>query len=125
MDIHVPSLCPYRACKIMRRVKQREFGYTSSRTRACNWLVAARAPEDLAWQQIDETVVGKGFSKDHTEVWLALARARPDNSEARTSAQIDARICHLLDKIHEHAQAAHAAWELVDAVTAGIARQGA
>jgi hypothetical protein len=125
MDIHVPSLFPYRAREIMRRVKQREFGYTSSRTRARNWLVAARASEDLARQRIDETVVGKGFSKDHTEVWLALARAAPDDSEARTSAQIDARICHLLDKIHEHTQAAQAAWELADAATAGIARQGA
>ena len=116
MDVYVPSLFQYRCRQILRRIKQREFEYTSSRTRARNWLLAARGHEDTIQLRLKECVTGKGYTAEHIPVWLALARAAAPGSEARTAAQLDAKMCYLLDRAEHHARKAQAAWNLLDAV---------
>jgi len=115
IDVNVPALFHYRVRELMRRIKRREFEYTSSRTKARNMLVTSRATEDVVKTRIEEAVCGRGYTPDHIPVWLALAKAAPTGSEARAAAQIDARTCALLGKLHEHCAAAKAAWSVVDA----------
>jgi len=115
IDVNVPGLFHYRVRELMRRIKRREFEYTSSRTKARNMLVTSRATEDAVKTRIEEAVCGRGYTPDHIPVWLALARAAPAGSEARAAAQIDARTCALLGKLYEHCAAAKAAWSVVDA----------
>ena len=113
LDVYVPSLFHYRCRELLRRLKQREFEYTSSRTKARNWLMTGRASEDKVRQVLDDCVTGQGFTKDHICGWLALARAAPEGSEARNVALLDVRICFLLDRAEQHAKAAKAAWDVV------------
>ena len=118
MDICVPSLFPYRCRELLRRVKQREFEYTSSRTRARNGLQAGRAQEEVVQLRLKECVEGNGFTKGHIPVWIALAKAATPNSEARIAAQLDAKICYLLERAEQHTRAAQASWDVVEACTA-------
>jgi len=115
MDANVPSLFHYRCRELLRRLKQREFEYTSSRTKARNWLVTGRASEDKVRQLLDDCVTGHGFTKEHIGGWLALARAAPEGSEARQTAQLDAQIAYLLDRAEHHATGAQTAWGVVQA----------
>jgi hypothetical protein len=110
MDVNVPSLFHYRCRELLRRLKQREFEYTSSLTKARNWLVTGRASEDKVRQVLDDCVTGQGFTREHIGGWLALARAAPEGSEARQTALLDAQISFLLDRVEHHAKAAKTAW---------------
>ena len=114
LDANVPSLFHYRCRELLRRLKQREFEYTSSRTKARNWLMTGRASEDKVRQVLDDCVTGQGFTKKHICGWLALARAAPEGSEARQTALLDAQICYLLDRAEQHATAAQSAWHVVE-----------
>ena len=115
MDVYIPSLFPNRARDLMRKIKRREFEYTSSRTKARYMLVASKANEDKVRTQIEQVVSGRGYNPDNVPVYLALARSAPKFSEARASAQTDARICTLLQKIDEQSREAEDAWDLVEA----------
>ena len=120
MDIFVPSLFHYRVREILRRIKQREFEYTSSRTKARNFLLASKCNEELIRLKMDECTKGQGYgSKVHIPIWLALARAAPDG-EARRSAQLDARLCLCLHKARQYAEAAKQAWDVVEAMQQGV-----
>mmetsp|Transcript_6047 Transcript_6047/g.8837 ORF Transcript_6047/g.8837 Transcript_6047/m.8837 type:complete len:516 (+) Transcript_6047:60-1607(+) len=116
MDVNVPSLFHYRCRELLRRIKQREFEYTSSRTKARNWLMSGRASEDKVRQLLEDCVVGKGYTLDHIGAWAALGRAAPEGSEARQTALIDSQICFLLDRAETHAKAAQSAWDFIEAV---------
>jgi hypothetical protein len=100
MECAVPSLLGYRLRELLRRIKRRELEYTSSRTKA-RYLLAARrglrsnAVEDNELRQMIEAAV----TSDNLavpEVWQALARGAPPNSEARRAAQIEAQLSYLL-----------------------------
>ena len=114
MDVFVPSLFHNRAREIFRRIKQREFEYTSSRTKARNFLLASKCSEDLIRLNMDECTKGQGYSMEaHFPIWLALARAAPEG-EARRSAQLDARLCMCLNEARRRAEAAQEAWDVVE-----------
>lgn len=115
MDVSVPALFQYRTRELMRRIKRREFEYTSSRTKARYLLVASRGNEDIVKNKIEQVVSGRGYSVDNIPIFLALAKAAPANSEARASAQTDAKICSLLERLEEFSRGAETAWDLVDA----------
>jgi SWIB/MDM2 domain len=114
LEVYVPSLFHYRCRELLRRLKQREFEYTSSRTKARNWLMTGRASEDRIRQLLDDCVTGQGYTRDHLSGWLALARAAPEGSEARQMALLDAQISFLLDRAECHAKAAKATWDFVE-----------
>jgi hypothetical protein len=114
-DVYVEGVFHYRARELLRRIKRREFEYTSSRTKARNMLCSGRANHDVVNRRIEDAVVGRGYTPEHIPVWLALAKAAPPKSEARTAAQIDAKMCMLLERLEHHTRAAQAAWDVVDA----------
>ena len=114
-DVYVEGVFHYRVRELLRRIKRREFEYTSCRTRARNLLTAARANPDVVNRKIEDAVVGRGYTLEHVPVWLALAKSAPPNSETRAAAHMDAKICSLLDRLQHHTQAAKAAWNVVDA----------
>ena len=114
-DVWVPSLFHYRSREIMRRIKKREFEFTSSRTKGRYLLVARRGNEDLVKNKIELAVSGRGYSSSNIPVFLALARAAPPGSEARSSGQTDSKICSLVHRLEEHSNGAEASWNLVDA----------
>jgi chromatin remodeling complex protein RSC6 len=117
MDVAVPSFFHYRSRELLRRIKRREFEYTSSRTKARYLLVASRANEDIVKTKIEQTISGQGYAADNIPVFLALAKAAPPNSEARIAAQIDAKTCALVGRLEECSRQAEASWELVEACT--------
>jgi hypothetical protein len=122
MDVSVPALFHYRTRELMRRIKRREFEYTSSRTKARYLLVASRGNEDVVKNKIEQVVSGRGYSAENIPIYLALAKAAPANSEARASAQTDSKICSLLERLEEFSRGAETAWDLVDACR-GMARE--
>jgi len=117
IDVNVPSLFHYRCRELLRRIKQREFEYTSSRTKARNWMMSGRPSEDRVRQLLEDCVTGHGYTSNHIGAWSALARAAPHKSEARQTAQIDAQICYLLDRVEHHAKAAKVAWNVARAIS--------
>jgi hypothetical protein len=114
LEVNIPSLFHYRCRELLRRLKQREFEYTSSRTKARNWLMTGKASEDRIRQLLDDCVTGQGYTRDHLNAWLALARAAPEGSEARQTALLDAQIGFLLDRAECQVKAAKTAWEFVE-----------
>lgn len=119
-DVYVESVFHYRVRELLRRIKRREFEYTSSRTKARNLLTQSRANHDVVSRRIEDAVVGRGYTSEHIPVWLALAKAAPPKSEARAAAQIDAKTCMLLERLKHHTRAAQAAWDVVDACRGGV-----
>jgi chromatin remodeling complex protein RSC6 len=115
MDVSFPGLFHYRARDVLRRIKRREFEYTSSRTKARYLLVASRGNEDIVKNKIEQAVSGQAFSVENIPVFLALAKAAPPNSEARNASQIDAKTCALVERLDECSRSAEAAWDLVEA----------
>jgi len=66
--------------------------------------------------RIEKAVSGQGYERDNIPVFLALAKAAMPHSEARGSAQIDARTCDIVARIEEASQNVELAWEEVDAI---------
>ena len=116
MDVAIPSFFNYRARDLLRRVKKREFEYTTCRTKARYLLVAAKGNEDMIKTRIEKAVSGQGYEVDNIPVFLALAKAAMPHSEARGAAQIDARTCDVVGRIEEASQNVELAWEEVDAI---------
>jgi len=116
MDVAIPSFFNYRARDLLRRVKKREFEYTTCRTKARYLLVAAKGSEDLIKTSIDKAVSGQGFEVDNIPVFLALAKAAMPHSEARGAAQIDAKTCDIVGRIEEASHNVELAWEEVDSI---------
>jgi len=117
MDVAIPSFFNYRAREILRRVKKREFEYTTCRTKARYLLVASKGNEDMIKSRIDRAISGQGYEVENIPVFLALAKAAHPSSEARTAAQIDARTCDIIGRVEEASHNVEAAWEAVDAIS--------
>ena len=113
MDVCIPSFFHWRSREIMRRIKRREFEYTSSRTKGRYMLVASRGNEDIVKTKIGECISGHGYAEENIPIFLALAKAAPPNSEARGAAQTDARTCALVGRLEECTRQAQTAWDLV------------
>lgn len=114
MDVCIPSFFHWRAREIMRRIKRREFEYTSSRTKGRYMLVASRGNEDIVKTKIGECISGYGYVEENVPIFLALAKAAPPNSEARGVAQADAKTCALIGRLDECTRQAQVAWDLVE-----------
>ena len=112
-DVYVPNLFPTRARECLRRIKHRELDYTGSRTKARYLLMASRAKDESAVKaKIEEAICGTTIGE--WPVLACLAKAAPPHSEARTVAQLDAKIAYLLEQVEASQQAAQQAWDLVD-----------
>jgi len=116
MDVAIPSFFNYRARDLLRRVKKREFEYTTCRTKARYLLVAAKGNEDTIKTRIEKAVSGQGYEADNIPVFLALAKAAMPHSEAREAAQIDARTCDIVGRVEEANRSVALAWEEVEAI---------
>ena len=116
MDVAIPSLFNYRARDLLRRVKKREFEYTTCRTKARYLLVAAKGDEDTIKTRIDKAISGQGFEVENIPVFLALSKAAMPHSEARGAAQIDAQTCDIVGRVEEASKNVESAWEEVDAI---------
>jgi hypothetical protein len=123
MDVSVPTLFPFRCRELLRRIKRRELEYTSSRTKA-RYLLSARRPksDESAKLLIDEVVGGRAIDTELQPVLAALAKSTPPNTEARMASHYDMRLGYLVERAREQFQAAHEAWQVVDAVVARIGR---
>ena len=120
MDVAIPSFFNYRARDLLRRVKKREFEYTTCRTKARYLLVAAKGNEETIKTRIDKAISGQGYEVDNIPVFLALSKAAMPNSEARGAAQIDARTCDIVGRVEEASKNVETAWEEVDAIRDAI-----
>lgn len=116
MDVAFPSLFSYRSREFLRRVKKREFEYTSSRTKARYLLVASKGSEEVIKTKIEQCISGQGYVEENIPVFLALAKAAAANSEAQIAAQIDSRTCDLVSRLDENSRQAATAWDAVDAL---------
>jgi len=115
IDMDVPSLLHFRTRDILRRIKVREYEYTSSRTKAIRTVQSTGADEDVVRERLDDIVKGRALTSGHTSVLLALAKSAPSGSEARKEAHIDARMGILLDRLEHHSKMAKAYWDIVEA----------
>jgi len=115
IDMDVPSLLHFRTRDILRRIKVREYEYTSSRTRAIRTVQSTGADEDVVRERLDDIVKGRALTLGHAQVLLALAKSAPPGSEARREAHIDARTAMLLDRLEHHSKMAKAYWDIVKA----------
>jgi hypothetical protein len=120
MEVGIPSLFNPRTRDLLLNVKKREFEYTTCRTKARYMLVAGKGNEDAVKTKIEQSISGQGFIPENTPVFLALARAAHPHSEARSAAQIDARMCDLIGRVEESNRKAISAWEAVEAMRRGI-----
>lgn len=125
VDVAVPGLYHDRTRELLRRVKRREFEYTSSRTKALKSMLSGGTPscppdENEARRLVEECVSGKGLTtKRHVPVLVALSNAAPAGSEARNAAIVDARVAMLLERLEHHGRRARACWEIVEACRGG------
>ncbi|VEU43375.1 unnamed protein product [Pseudo-nitzschia multistriata] len=124
MDVAIPSFFNYRARELLRRVKKREFEYTTCRTKARYLLVAAKGNEDTIKTRIEKAVSGQGYEADNIPVMLALAKAAMPHSEAREAAQIDARTCDVVGRVEEANRSVGLAWEEVEAIRDAMVGSG-
>jgi len=113
IDIDVPHLYHGRTRDILRRIKIREYEYTSCRTKALRTVEYSRANEDIIKERLENIVKGKALTSNHLPVLAALAKAAPD-SEARKAAHFDAKTTLLVDRLVEHSQKAKSCWDIID-----------
>mmetsp|Transcript_43233 Transcript_43233/g.104700 ORF Transcript_43233/g.104700 Transcript_43233/m.104700 type:complete len:829 (+) Transcript_43233:83-2569(+) len=121
MDVSIPSMYNSRARDLLRRGKCRELDYVSARTKARQMLSSSKASEGALRIKMDQCISRQGYTGDeNVPIFLAIAKAAPPNSEARTAAQIDARTCDLVGRIEESGRLADTAWEAVENTKVGL-----
>lgn len=118
-DIDVPHLYHSRCKDILRRIKIREYEYTSCRTKAMRTVELTKAAEDVVKERLENIVKGKALTVGHQPVLSALAKAATSGSEARISAHADARTALLVDRLEEHCERARACWDIVEMCRGG------
>ena len=114
IDIDVVHLYHSKCRDILRRVKIREYEYTSCRTRALRTVEQTKAQEDVIKERLENIVRQKGLTIGHQPILAALAKEAPEGSEARIVAHLDSRTALLVDRLETHCQQAHACWDIVD-----------
>jgi hypothetical protein len=118
VDVQVLGLYHDRTRELLRRVKRREFEYTSSRTKALKMVTSSLSSSSMLESLVKDSLLGqivsgRGVSAPHVPLLLALAKTAPPGSEARHAAHADARMSLLLDRIQHHSRLAAACWDLV------------
>ena len=112
-DVYVPNLLPSRVRECLRRIKHRELDYTGSRTKARYLIMASKAKDEAVVKaKLDQAICGTTVGD--FDVLACLAKAAAPHSEARSVAELDAKIAFLLDQVEASQQAAQQAWDLVD-----------
>lgn len=101
IDIQVPNLYHNRSKDVLRRIKNREFEYTSARTRAFRSLLTTFVHEDTARQVLGDAARGRGYAPYHKKAWMALAQGAVEGGEAQKAAMIDLRTTSLVEKLEE------------------------
>lgn len=114
VDIDVAQLFHSHCRDILRRIKMREYEYTSCRTKALRTVEQTRALEDVIKERLENIVKQKGLTMGHQPVLAALAKEASDGSEARIAAHLDSKTALLLDRLERHCEQAHACWKIVD-----------
>jgi len=114
MDVEVPTLFAYRTREILGRIKRREFEWTNARTKALRMVQASKVEEDLIKEKLEDIVKGRGLSKDHIPILLALARTSSGGSQAQICAHIDARTAFLVQRLEHHTNLAETCLETVE-----------
>lgn len=115
IDVFVQGIYHGRTRDLLRRMKIREYEYTSSRTKAIRMVQQTRADEQPVKDRLEDSLKGKGLTASHIPVLLALAKASVPGSEARNAAHIEARTATLMEKMENHCQKAKACWDIVEA----------
>jgi SWIB/MDM2 domain len=116
MSIQVPNYFYSRAHEILGRQRHRETAHAISQSTARILLQLRRVKDEEEIKRQIEMAVNGGLLGDRQAVLAALAKGAPDTSEARRSAQLDARMSYLLNRLVEEERAAVQAWERVDAL---------
>jgi hypothetical protein len=114
VDIDVAHLFHSHCRDILRRIKMREYEYTSCRTKALRTVEQTRALEDVIKERLENIVKQKGLTMGHQPVLAALAKEASDGSEARIAAHLDSKTALLLDRLERHCEQAHACWKIVN-----------
>jgi hypothetical protein len=114
MDVEVPTLFAFRTREILGRIKRREFEWTNARTKALRMVQASKVEEELIKEKLEDIVKGRGVSKDHIPILLALARTSSGGSQAQICAHIDARTAFLMQRLEHHTSLAEACWDVVE-----------
>ncbi|KAL7522666.1 hypothetical protein ACHAWX_007361 [Stephanocyclus meneghinianus] len=115
VDIEVPNLFHLRTRDILRRIKYREFEYTSCRYKAKNALVATKIDEETAKIAVEDAITGKGYAPHFKQVWMALAKGSHEGGEAQRAALIELRTISLMEKLEERTSIARGYWDIVEA----------
>ncbi len=101
IDIDVPNLFHNRSKDVLRRIKNREFEYTSARTKAFRSLLATNVHEETARHVLGDAARGRGYASYHKKAWMALAQGSHEGGEAQNAAMIDLRTTSLVEKLEE------------------------
>ncbi len=115
IDIQVPNLYHNRSKDVLRRIKNREFEYTSARTRAFRSLLTTSVHEDTARQVLGDAARGRGYAPYHKKAWMALAQGSVEGGEAQKAAMIDLRTTSLVEKLEERCTMAQGFASVVEA----------
>lgn len=115
IDVEVPNLFHVRTRDILRRIKYREFEYTSGRIKAQRSLMSTKVDEEVAKQALGDVVAGKGYAPHYKQVWMALAKGSHEGGEAQRAALIDLRTTSLLERLEEQCSLARGYWDVVNA----------
>jgi hypothetical protein len=115
IDVEVPNLFHVRTRDLLRRIKYREFEYTSGRIKAMRSIVSTKVDEKIAQQVVGDAVAGKGYAPYHKQVWMALAKGSHEGGEAQKAALIDLRTTSLIEKLEQQCSKARGYWDLVNA----------
>ena len=115
VDVDVPNLFHVRTRDVLRRIKYREFDYTSNRIKAQRSLVATRIDEETAKGAIGDAVTGRGYAPYHRQALITMARGSHEGGEAQRAARIDLMTASLLERLEEQCSVARGFWDLVEA----------
>jgi len=115
VDVQVPNLYHNRSKDVLRRIKNREFEYTSARTRAFRSLLTTFVHEETARQVLGDAARGRGYAPYHKKAWMALAQGSVEGGEAQKAAIIDLRTTSLVEKLEERCSMAQGFANIVQA----------
>ena len=107
-----------RTNDLLRRVKRREWEYTSSRTKARYILQARKLSEDEIRVKMEQAIKAQCVGPELVETHLALSKS--STGEAKTASLLDARMCYLVGRLEEERKSAIAARRRYDEVVHSV-----
>jgi len=118
LEVFVPVLFHEKARDMLRRIKRRELEYTSSRSKAHKMLSSSNTEDEHIKASIERCVNLENSTPQLSDIptFLALAKAAPENSEAREIAHLDARLLFLQNRIFAHTNLAREKRQITDII---------